>query len=337
MKSRLSRQPRHLTWLVLVITLALTTVTLVQSARGKIVFTSSRDRDGDDDIYVMNSNGTNVQRLTNHPARDWGPVWSPTGQQIAFVTVRDGNLEIYVMNADGTSQRNLTNFPGHDSHPAWSPDGQKIAFTSKRNGVEDIYVMDADGANQKNLTNHPAESFTCSWSPDGRSIAFASYRDGDSEIYIMDASGKNPRRLTHMPHGCWHPAWSPDGSQIAFIANESGPLAVGPEDYDIYVIDATGENLRDLTKHPAQDLYPSWSPDGRQIVFMSLGRKKANEGNEIYVMTANGTHFRNLTKHPAIDTYPSWLNVTAFAVSPSGKQMTTWGKLKRLTTEASER
>ena len=168
------------------------------------------------DIYIMDANGNNPRRLTNHQAWDSSPSWSPDGQKIAFVSNRDGNVEIYVMDADGSNPRNLTNHPMWDEHPSWSPDGQKIAFVSKRDGNVEIYVMDADGNNTRRLTNSVGFNVAePSWSPDGQKIAFASTQNGVkiSAIYIMDADGRNPRRLTNQPVWASSPSWSPGQSK----------------------------------------------------------------------------------------------------------------------------
>lgn len=135
----------------------------VWSANGKIVFTSSRD--GNEEIYVMNADGSNPTRLTNDPARDYGPYWSPDGSRIAFQSERDGNSEIYAMDPNGAALTRLTNDPAVDSSPAWSPDGSKIAFHTNRDGQFEIYATDPDGSATARLTNNPALDKFPDWQP----------------------------------------------------------------------------------------------------------------------------------------------------------------------------
>ena len=134
---------------------------------GRIAF--SRYRDGNEDIYVMDADGGNVQQLTDDPAGDWSPAWSPDGTRIAFSRYRDGNEDIYVMDADGGNVQQLTDGPERDVNPTWSPDGTRIAFQSDLvmppDGDWDIYVMDADGGNVRQLTDDPGRDQHPAWSP----------------------------------------------------------------------------------------------------------------------------------------------------------------------------
>ncbi|MGH7597876.1 MAG: TolB family protein [bacterium] len=113
----------------------------------------------------MNADGTSQTNITNNPAAESSPNWSPDGTQIAFISNRDGNFEIYTMNADGTSQTNRTNYPALDADPAWSPDGTKIVFETDRDGAPEIYVMNADGSGQTNLSSNPAGEISPDWQP----------------------------------------------------------------------------------------------------------------------------------------------------------------------------
>jgi Tol biopolymer transport system component len=117
----------------------------------------------DDDVYVMNPDGTGRTNLTTNPAADFGSSWSPDGQKILFASDRDGDTEVYVMNADGSGQTRLTESPGNDVSPVWSPDGLRIAFASDRDGNLEIYVMNPDGSSPTRLTNNPASDGVPHW------------------------------------------------------------------------------------------------------------------------------------------------------------------------------
>ena len=259
----------------------------------KIAFTSFRD--GNEQIYVMNADGSNQTNVSDNATDDSDPSFSPDGSKIAFVSNRDGNDEIYVMNVDGSDQTRLTNDAASDLQPSFSPDGSEIAFISNRDGNYEIYVMDADGMNQTNLSNNAADDFGPSFSPDGSKIAFYSFRNVNFEIYVMDANGMNQTNLTNNAARDVEPSFSPDGSKIAFQSVRDG-------NDEIYVMNADGSNQTRLTNNPAFDAAPSFSPDGSEIAFQS-GR----DGNaEIYVMNADGSGPTNVSNNAAIDEGPSW-------------------------------
>ncbi len=330
-----------------IVVLGLTPLMVCVDAQARIAFMS--DRDWNWEIYVMDNHGGNQRNLTNNPADDRFPSWSPDGKRIVFMSDRDGhvpkggvlpNFEIYVMDADGSNQQNLTNHPSHDISPAWSPDGKRIAFTSYRDGhvhaihgwpTAEIYVMDADGGNPQHLTNDLNDDRFPSWSPDGKRIVFSSERDGhfigdfeitSSEIYVMDADGGNQQRLTENRKNDWHPSWSPDGKRIAFSSDRKGDFV----NFEIYVMDINGGNLQRLTENRVDDEDPSWSSDGKRIAFASYGD---NNQGDIYVMDTDGDNPQKLTNHPRSDGSPAWF-VPAFAVAPAGKKFTIWGRLKQV-------
>ena len=249
--------------------------------------------------------------------------------RIAFISDRDWNWEIYVMDNHGGNQRDLTNNPADDRDPSWSPDGKRIVFSSERDGNREIYVMDADGGNPQNLSNNPDFDGSPSWSPDGERIAFMSDRDGEFlhfDIFVMDADGGNQQNITNNPFDERHPSWSPDGERIAFSSQRDGHFrrrfGITSE---IYVMNADGGNQQRLTENLKNDWFPSWSPDGERIAFMS---ERDGDGNsEIYVMDNNGANPQKLTNNPHRDGGPAWFN-SPFSVSPAGKKFIMWGRLK---------
>ena len=269
-------------------------------ANGKIAFASTRD--GNYEIYVMKADGSGQTDLSNNPAGDVEPAWSPDGTKIAFTSNRDGNWEVYVMNADGSAQTNLSNNPWSDVDPAWSPDGRKIAFASDRDGSGEIYVMNADGSGQTNLSNNPAWDGEPAWSPDGIKIAFYRYvGPGDSEIYVMNAGdGLDQVNLSNNPAWDKWADWCPYGTKIAFTSSRGGDPG------DVYVMNADGLGQIRLTDSPASDEWPAWSPDGTKIAFASY----RDGDNEIYVMNVDGSGQTNLSKNSAWDGEPDWQPVT---------------------------
>ena len=250
--------------------------------------------------------GEKLWRITNHPAYDGQPSWSPDGKKIAFVSDRDGNNEIYVMDINGANILRLTNSPGDDSSPSWSHDSKWIAFDSDRDGNAEIYLIDVNGANLTNITTQFALDSHPSWSPDSAQIAFVSegfnaraqrekiLNDGSLEIFILSTPFFRPlpfdarKDLVFRPvlvakeHEIgrgfvWtanrepdrEPAWSPDGEWIAFVSSRHFNV-------EIYLgrAKAHGQiggdlHKRRITNMPRFDGDPCWHPSGRRIFFTS--------------------------------------------------------------------
>ena len=240
------------------------------SGGGAIAFQSDRDRQ--DEIYVMNADGSEQRMLITNPyALDSMPAWSPDGGQIALASRDRGkDFEICVVSVtdglqpvEGKNANRLTENDWDDFHPTWSPDGTQIAFYSERDGYADIYVIGSDGTDERQLTDTRSNDKDPAWSPDGTQIAFVSRRDGDYEVYMMQSDGSDQRPLTDNDTDEWSPAWSPNGTQLAFASDRHG-------ERHLYVIGADGSDLRRLTEAslPWSD-DPAWSPDGTQIAFRS--------------------------------------------------------------------
>lgn len=195
----------------------------------------------------------------------------------------------------------------NSKEPPQKKEQGKIAFAKDNN----IYLMDADGKNQIKLTATNEDRYPA-WSPDGKKIAFMSNRDGNYEIYILniesvikDIDDKEQKNLTNK-EGAWDgdPAWSPDGKKIAFASTRDG-------NYEIYLIDVDGKNVKRLTESKGDDRFPNWSQDGKKIVFMSESKKSGSP--EIYIMDADGKNPKQLTNN----THNEWSPV----YSPDGKKI----------------
>jgi WD40 repeat protein len=260
---------------VLVSSRATTTVALDAACTPatRVAFVS--ERDGNPEIYAVNSNGTGLTRLTNAVTPDLDPAWSPDGQRIAFTSDRDGSADIYIIGADGSNVVRRAGAEGPNTQPAWSPDGRRIAFVSKREGDADIYVMAADGGSAPvRLTSSRGLDADPAWSPDGGKIAFTSERSGARDLYVMNDDGSSVTRLTRGIQGTFEysrPAWAPDGRRLAFLKYSCG--------YDFYygfycasdvgIMNADGSGESPFARNGDYETRPTWSPDGRTIAFAS--------------------------------------------------------------------
>lgn len=294
--------------------------------RGTVFF--SAERNGRWEIYsapIGESGSFDVWRQLTRgysPAR--APAVSSDGTRLAFQSRKDGNWEIYVLDLSSGKITRLTNNLAYDGAPAWSPDGSQLAFESYRAQDLDIWRMRADGTAPINLTaDEPAYDYAPVWSPDGSHIAFTSWATGNKQIYTISADGKN---LTNISNDRFHdeqPAWSPDGKQIAFVSNREtcvpeikasledppGPGTVESGNCQrrgVYVgeLDSGGKlsRVRQLT-FAGRDLNPTWSPDGRSILYISPRPTR----QPLYVIPVEGGLPRVVSDQPV------WINAAAWS------------------------
>lgn len=258
----------------------------------KIVFVSVAT--GNKEIYLMDYDGVNVQRLTRNGSINLNPVFSPLGKEIIFTSYQAGNPDLYRKELYTGAEASISARRGLNIGGAWSPDGNRIALAMSKDGTAQIYLVDKDGRLLKRLTRNDAIDISPSWSPDGSHIAFVSDREGGPQIFIMDADGKNVHRLTYSGNYNVSPCWSPKGDRIAYSRREKG-------DFQIYAINPDGSNDTILTNEGRNE-HPRWSPDGRFITFSSI--RTGNEG--IFVMRADGTGQTRVSRWKSADSQPDW-------------------------------
>jgi hypothetical protein len=260
------------------------------------VFAFTSNRDSTSSIYMMNTNGTGLARITSG-IQSAQADWPSNGSTIAFVGGPCCQRQIYVVNTDGSNLHQLFGEGADNIAPEWSPDGTKLAYSNA--GVE---VVNADGSNRTVLQYTGTLDTYPSWSPDGSKIAFTSTRTGIGHIFVMNADGSNAQQLTGEPASQdQHPSWSPDGSKIVFERCVGGSVAgnapwLCSTQWDLFVMNADGSNPQNLTNTPnSNETGAKYTPDGKMIGFTT-----DRDGNaEVYLMNADGTNPMNVTNAPA--------------------------------------
>jgi TolB protein len=237
-----------------------------------------------------------IEKLTNLETSY--PFWSPDGASLVFQSNRnDDNSEIYIMKADGTGIRRVTHHPATDQTPIWSPDGARIVFQSDRDGNRELYSVAPDGSDLVKLTDHPGEDSHPKFSPDGSRIIFDSDRadiGGATQIYEMNPDGSHVQRVTHYEETDSYASISPNGVKVLFrrVLPTGGNTASG-RNSEVFLMDRDGSNPVNLTRHPAYDGWPAFSPDNERIAFASDREEKGVW--HIYIMNGDGSDPRRMT------------------------------------------
>jgi TolB protein len=270
----------------------------------RIAFTSWRD--GNSEIYVMHADGSNVRRLTNHPAFDNFPVFSPDGTKVAFQSNReDEHVEVYVQNLDDTTPpRRLTHARGTTGlmPKCWSADGTRMLVYTNENGKGQIELIDVDPfPAQRLLGDETADLGYPRMSTDGRRLLYeARLPDHAIELRVTDLHTKRTTTLFKTEPGYpirffLQPAWSPDGSLIAFSARARG-------NSEVFVMKADGSDVQNATNDPLLDSSAAFSPDGREIIFARDAYGQA----KLYRMDADGSNQRRVTDRPGYEMSPAF-------------------------------
>lgn len=259
---------------------------------GKIAFVSRKS--GNKEIYLMDYDGHNTQRITANGSINLNPDFSPNGREIIYTSYKKGNSNLYRRDLFSTAEARISAHPGINITGSWSPDGSRIALALSKDGNAEIYVISKDGRQLTRLTRTDAIETSPAWSPDGSKIAFLSDRLGKPQVFVMNANGSNPYRLTTSGDYNVSPSWSPKGDRILYCRQQEGG-------FQIHSITPDGNDDLQLTSAGSNE-HPRWSPDGRFITFSS----SRDGGQAIYVMRADGSGQTRVSRSGASDSHPVW-------------------------------
>lgn len=249
-------------------------------------------------LAIMDQDGFNHRYLTDEGTLVLTPRFSPTAQEVTYMSYKGGQPRVYLYNIDTGRQELLGNFPGMTFAPRFSPDGNKVIMSMSQNGNTDIFEMDLRTRQSRRLTDHSGIDTAPSYAPDGRQVTFESDRGGTQQLYVMDAGGGNVRRITFGDGRYANPVWSPRGDLIAFTKMLKGQFYIG-----VIRPDGTGERLITQAYHVEG---PSWSPNGRVLTYFKESKSgSGGRSAQIYTVDLTGYNERNL-QTPKGGSDPAW-------------------------------
>ncbi len=244
-------------------------------------------------LAIMDQDGANVRFLTRGDDLVLTPRFSPTSQEITYMSFGRSEPRVYLLNIE-TGQREIVgNFPGMTFSPRFSPDGQRIVMSLQQGGDSNIYVMDLRSRRTTRLTEGAAIDTAPSYSPDGRQIVFESDRGGQQQIYVMNSDGSGVRRISFGDGRYSTPVWSPRGDLIAFTKQSQGKFAIG-----IMRPDGSGERILTEGYHNEG---PTWAPNGRVLMFF----REQGAGPNLFSIDLTGYNEQRVPT-PAFGSDPAW-------------------------------
>ncbi|MFT5486267.1 MAG: TolB protein [Paracoccaceae bacterium] len=251
-------------------------------------------------LAIMDQDGANHRFLTDGRALVLTPRFSPTAQEITYLSYGTGQPRVYIYNIDTGQQEVIGNFPSMTFAPRFSPDGKKVIMSMAQDGNSEIYSMDLRTRKVVRLTRHPSIDTSPSYAPDGRRITFTSDRGGAQQIYVMNANGSGVKRISFGKGGEYStPVWSPRGDLIAFTRINGGRFAIG-----VMRPDGSGERLLADGFHVEG---PTWAPNGRVLMYFreSRGNGRTGSTSKLYSIDLTGDNER-VVVIPGGGSDPAW-------------------------------
>lgn len=251
-------------------------------------------------LAIMDQDGANHQYLTRGRELVLTPRFSPSRQEITYLSYASGRPKVRILNVDTDQQETLGPIPGMTFAPRFTPDGDRLLFAAETRGNSDIYTLDLRTRARARLTNHPAIDTSPSASPDQREIVFNSDRGGSQQLYVMGANGGDVRRISFGEGSYGTPVWSPRGDLIAFTKILNGQFSIG-------VMRPDGSNERILSSSYSEE-GPTWAPNGRVLMFYRQAptdRRGRGGSTRLYAIDISGGAPR-LIKTPGDASDPAW-------------------------------
>jgi TolB protein len=246
-------------------------------------------------LAIMDQDGANVRYLTRGDELVLTPRFSPSTQEITYMSYGEGDPRVYLFNIE-TGQREIVgNFPGMSFSPRFSPDGQRVILSLQEGGNSNLFVMDLRSKATTRLTDTQAIDTAPSYSPDGSQICFESDRGGHQQIYIMPSAGGPAQRISFGDGTYSTPVWSPRGDYIAFTRLLSDKFAIG-----VMKPDGSGERILTEGFHNEG---PTFSPNGRVIMFFR--DPGGNSGPSLFTIDISGRNEQRVPT-PSYASDPAW-------------------------------
>jgi TolB protein len=253
-------------------------------------------------LAIMDQDGANPTFLTNGNHLVLTPRFSPTSQEIAYLSYAGSKPRVFLLNIETGQQEVVGEFPGMTFAPRFSPNGSKIIMSLERSGNSDIYTMDLVKRRSTRLTDHPSIDTSPSYSPDGRFVTFNSDRSGRQQLYVMRSDGTDVRRISWGDGKYATPVWSPRGDLIAFTKILKGRFYIG-----VMRPDGDPKNERLLTES-FLDEGPTWSPNGRVLMFFRQVASRADGSGgsvKLWSVDLTGYNLRQIAT-PGEASDPAW-------------------------------